>query len=112
MLIAKPLAGTAQTANHFANVQEDVVLLADRLNGLPVTFRRRDDAPAGGDRLEHHGPHGIRPFGKDDAFHQHGGAHAIVGDFTELRAVFAAVWKLDETRGEGTVLVLALELAG
>ena len=110
VLIAKPHACAAHTADHFVDVQQDVVLLADLLNALPIAFRRHDHTAASGHRFQHQAADGIGPFAQDHLFNRVRRALAVVRDIP-LLTILQAVRHHHKAVGIGPVLLGAFGLA-
>ena len=94
-------------------MQQDIVLLADFLNTLPVAFRWGDDTAARGHRLKAKRANRIRAFAQDDFLDLVCGPNAVIlfGCAVLLvLAVFHAVRNADEAGGKRTILRVALVL--
>ena len=110
MLIAEPGPGAPDAADHFVDVQQDVVAFADLLHPLPIANRRRDHAAARRHRFQHQRAHRIGTLAQDHLFNRIRRALAVVFHIP-LLAVFQAMRHFDKARREGPVLHRALLLA-
>ena len=114
MLVAKPCAGPAHAADHFVDMQQDIVFAANLLHFLPVTFGRGDHATTGGDGFKAQATHGFRALGQDHLFNLFSRPFAIVlfgRALLFVAAIFHAMGHAHEIGREGAILGVTLVLA-
>ncbi len=104
MLIAEPGAGATDTADHFIDMQQNIVFAADLLHPLPVAGGRSDDAATGGDRLQTQAAYGIGAFAQDHLLDRVGCCLAIAFGVRVLAAVFKTMRHHHETGRQWSVL--------
>ena len=111
VLIAKPLARSAKTANHFVHNNQDAVFLANFSNGFIVAFRWHDNAAARRNGLQNNRAHSVWAFFLHYGFQLAGKLFAqVFRAFGIGRTVGQARRKFRKSGGEWPVLLTAFFL--